>query len=386
MTDDDAQVMPTSDDADGPPARDDDEILDEIRERRTYATRAWEDIRKEGQKDVMCLAGEVWEAMDPGGLSQRVDASRPHIACDELGQYINQVANDVRQNKRAVKVTPIGNGANDKTADFREALIRQTEYRSNAQRDVYSPIFEDALQRGYGFGRVKAQYVSDTSRNQELMLEAFPNPDVVTVDPDGAMLAPDCSKIDYAFILENYSRKKFKREFKDAQIVDFADEHLRLAPDWFQGDHLTVAEYWTIDRVPRRVVFLKADPANGVFVKDLTRVPKDSEIDDERMVPVPYVCSYLTNGVELLTKPGQKTKRQPWPGKSIPIFSCFGKVLYVQTGAGTQRRLLSMVRLARDPFMLYCYIRTCEAEAIGGVPRTTWVGYEGQFRGHETEW
>jgi hypothetical protein len=56
-----------------------------------------------------------------------------------------------------------------------------------------------------------------------------------------------------------------------------------------------------------------------------------------------------------------------------------GKILYVDEGGGPERQILSMTRLARDPYMLYCYIRTCQAEAIGGVPRATWVGYEGQF-------
>ncbi len=331
------------------------------------------------------MAGQPWEALDPAGLAQRKDAGRPSIACDELGQYINQVGNDVRQNKRAVKATPIGNGANDKTADFKQNLIRQIEYRSNAQRDVYSPVFEDALQRSYGYGRVKSQRVNPLSRNMELVLEAFPNPDVVLPDPDGAMLAPDLSKIKYCFITESYKRKDFKREFKDAQIVDFTDDHVRMAPDWLKGDSVQVAEYWTVEMVSRRVVFLNIDPSRGFFAHTLPRAPLKSEIDFEHQVDVPYVCQYLTNGLELLTKRGQ-TKRTPWPGTSIPVFSCYGKILYVPTEAGTERRILSMPRLARDPYMLYCYIRTCEAEVIGSVPRTTWVGYEGQFRGHEGEW
>ena len=136
---------------DGPHARDDDDVLEELKSRRTYATKAWQEIRIEGGKDVLCLAGQPWQAIDPDGLAQRKAAMRPAIACDELGQYINQVGNDVRQNKRAIKATPIDAGATDKTADFRSSLIRQIEYRSNAQREVYSPIFEDALQRGYGF-------------------------------------------------------------------------------------------------------------------------------------------------------------------------------------------------------------------------------------------
>jgi hypothetical protein len=371
---------------DGPPDRDDDDVLEELRDRRTDAQRAWKDIREEGRKDVMCVAGDVWAAMDPDGLRQRQEASRPSIAPDELGQYINQVGNDVRQNKRSIKATPISGGADKKSADFIQGRLRQIEYRSNAQRDVYSPIFEDALQRSYGFGRFVAKRVSDTSRSMELWIEAFPNPDVVLPDPDGAMLAPDCSKIEWCFILDaSRTRKQFKREFPTAQVVDFTDEHARLAPDWIKGDNITLAEYWVIERVSRRVVFLKTDPAKGLFWKDLPTKPADDAIDYEFTVDVPYVCQYLTNGVELLAKKGQK-KRTPWPGKSIPIFSCFGKVLYVQGASGTQRRILSMVRLPRQPVMYYSYVRSCQAETIGGVPRATWVGYEGQFRGHEVDW
>ncbi len=376
----------TDPDADAPPERPDDEVLEEIRERRTEATEAWKDIRTEGNKDVMCVAGDVWKAMDPEGFQQRQDAMRPAMAPDEIGQYLNQVGNDVRQNKRSIKATPIGNGASKKSAEFIQARIRQIEYRSNAQREVYSPTFEDALQRSYGFGRILAKRVSDISRNYELLLEGFPNPDVVLVDPYGAMLAPDCSKIQYAFVLDaSRTRKQFKREFKDAQVVEFTDEHMRIAPDWIKGNTITLAEYWTIEQVRRRVVFLKIAPERGFFAKGLPRAPLASEIDAEHWVDVPYVCQYLTNGVELLAKKGQK-KRTPWPAKSIPIFSCFGKALYVQSGSDTQRRLLSMVRHARQPMMYYSYIRTCESEVVGGVPRATWVGYEGQFRGHETDW
>ncbi len=372
-----------------PPARSDEDILLELRERRTYGTNAWSDRRDEGRKDVLCVGGKVWEAMDPQGLKQRQAAVRPALAPDEIGQYLNQTGNDVRQNKRSIKATPIGNGANKQTAEFIQGRIRQLEYRSNAQREVYSPIFEDALQRSYGFGRFVAQRVSDTSRNMELRIEAFPNPDVVLVDPDGAMLSPDCSKIQWAFILDaSRTRKVFKREFgDDAEVTDFTEEHEKVAPDWIKGDHVTLAEYWIVEQARRRVVFLKSAPAVGVFEHKLP-VPMptgDARIDYEHWVDVPYVCQYLTNGIELLAKKGAN-KRTPWPGKSIPIFSCFGKALYMSNAEGTKCELMSMVRPMRGPVMYYSYIRTCQAEVVGGVPRATWVGYEGQFRGHEDEW
>lgn len=380
-----AALAPNADDL--PPERPAEDVLEEIRENRDIAQRAWRDVREEGRKNVLCVAGEVWAAMDPAGLEQRQKAKRPAASYDELGQYINQTGNDVKQNKRSIRATPVGNGANQKTAEFRQARIRQIEYESNAQRDVYSPIFDDTLTRSYGFGRIISKRISDTSKRMKLLIESFPNPDVVLPDPYGAMLAQDCSKIQWCLILDaSRTRKQFKREFgADADIVDFTEEHARVAPDWIRSDSVTLAEYWCIEKVRRRVVYLKIAPDRGWFVHKLPRVPLDSEIVDEDIVDVPYVGQYLTNGVELLSKRGQP-KRTHWPGKSVPIFSCFGKVLYVPGGAGTERRILSQVTLAREPAMGMAYATSCQLEAMGGVPRATFIAYEGQLRGHETEW
>jgi hypothetical protein len=84
------------------------------------------------------------------------------------------------------------------------------------------------------------------------------------------------------------------------------------------------------------------------------------------------VESYLTNGIEIL-------ERNSWKGRYIPFVSCYGKVLYVDEGAGPKRRLLSMTRLARDPYLLYCYYRTTEAELVGATPRFPYFAYEGQL-------
>lgn len=365
-----------------PPDRKDEDVLEEIRTRFSYATNAWRKIREEGQKDIRCVAGDPWADKD---RKAREDAGRPCLSLDELGQYTNQVINDVRQNKRGVKVTPIGDGANDKTAEFRQNLIRQIEYRSNAS-DVYTGMFEEALQRSYGFARIKAKYVSDSGFDQELVIEALPNPDLVTVDPDD--LSPTAKGIQYAFIHESRSIKQFKKDFPDASITDFSDEIRQQAPDWIKDERLMIAEYWTIEYTRRQLLLVdggKGQPPKSAYADDLAVMPAGKAILKHRWVDVPYVCQYLTNGVELLAKKGD-SKKTPWPGKTIPIVACYGKALWVNSGSGTERRLLSMVRLARDPYMLYCYYRTCEAELVGMTPKTPFVGYVGQFRGQEDQW
>ena len=44
------------------------------------------------------------------------------------------------------------------------------------------------------------------------------------------------------------------------------------------------------------------------------------------------------------------------------------------------------MRLARDPVLLYNYVRTSQFELVGQTPKTPYIGYEGQFEGHEHEW
>jgi hypothetical protein len=129
--------------------------------------------------------------------------------------------------------------------------------------------------------------------------------------------------------------------------------------------------------ITRRLVAYQTGPDQPVTTALLEELPdgklpagteniREEDVDDEQ------VEACLTNGVEIL-------EEIPWLGKHIPFVSCMGKQIYVDGGGGSRRRLLSLTRLARDPYMLYCYVITCEAEAMGSVPRAQYVGYKGQF-------
>jgi hypothetical protein len=363
----------------GSDAKADEALLLEIRKRWEYASDAWREIREEGATDMRYVAGDPW---DPTDRQARLDANRPCLSLDELGQYVNQVINDVRQNSRAIRVTPIGDGATDESAEFRANLIRQIEYRSNAQM-AYTTTFENAVQRSFGFHRVKAQYVSDSGFDQELRIEPMPNPDDVTPDPDS--IKTDGSDWRYCFVRESRTHDEFKREFPTARVTSFDSDMIASAPQWVSESKVWLAEYWTKVVKKRELLLLRVTvPGQGpaeqvVFADTLEAKPSKANILKRREVDEVSVVQYLTNGVEIL-------KTTAWPGKSIPIIPCYGKVMYVDDGGGSKRRILSMVRLARDPYMLYCFYRTTEAELVSMTPKTPAMGYTGQFRGHETEW
>lgn len=401
-----------------------DSVLRSIRERFDYASREWEDIRSEGRLDMKAVAGDVWPAAE---RALRKEAKRPCLSLDELGQYVNQLINEIRQHKRSIKVTPIGNKSHDEIARLRANLIRQIEYRSNAQI-AYTTMFENAVQRSYGYLRVKPRFESHRSFNQELIIEPFENPDMVTPDPDD--LSPVGAEMKFCFVHEWWNIKDFTRRWPMATVKGHSQQHERDAPKWWRRDRVQVAEYWTIEQKERELLQLQTP--DGQFAEafaDELAMPSSDEnpekqrrwmqkwgmlaasysagqatVINRRAVDYPYVCQYMTNGVELLPPDPEKPDvlKNPWMGTSIPIVACYGKVLWVDEGAGTtkeagqvtadedgtgsKRKIMSLVRLARDPAMLYAYTRTCEIELVGMTPKTPFIGYEGQFRGHETEW
>lgn len=331
-----------------------DDIITEIRENYTYAVDSWREIREQAQLDMRYVSGDPW---DPAEKSKRNDPAtwRPCLVWDELSQYTNQLINDVRDQKRAIKVDPKGDGSNDKTAELRANRIRQIEYESNAQA-AYITGFENAVNRSYGFARINTAYVSDESKDQTLVVERIANPDTVILDPD--YKKADASDISWAFVINPMPRKQFEREWPDAEVQSFNADMTESEKVWLPDGKILVAEYW------------KRDWESMEWSASTT--------DRRKGARRPRITQYITNGFEIL----EETK---WLGRFIPIIAFFGKELWIDSGGGSKRVIESLVRKARDPYMSYCWARSTEVELISMSPKTPWMAPEGAFEGHEAE-
>lgn len=365
--------------------------MKELREEYQYARDEKAEIREEGARDMRVISGDVWGAMDPDGKTARDEAQRPILSLDEAGQYVNQLVNSIRQNKRGIVVAPQGRGATKGTADFRQNLIRQGEYRSNAQQ-AYAVMAENAFQRSYGYLRVVPDYVSHDSFDQELRIKAVPNPDMVTEDPaDGRTDGADWK---FLYFNEQWTRARFRSTFKNAQIISFDQASVIGATDWFSANSVMVAERWRIVGKPRKLLLVQPaalEQAMGraavqpmpytAFEDELEKkpLPPGARVIRDRAVDYPSVKKQIVSGVEVL-------EERDFPGTSIPFVSCYGKVIYLDEGAGPKKKILSLIRLARDPMMLYCYYRTQQAEMAGMIPKVPVSGYKGQFESHEDDW
>jgi hypothetical protein len=363
----------------------------EIREQYSDYLLSWKDIREEGKKNMLCIAGDVWEAVDPEGKKARVDSERPIISTDEINQYLNQAVNQVRQNKRGIVVNPKGNGATDKTAEFRKDMIRGIEYRSQAQQ-AYTTAFEGGIQRYAGFFAIGRRYENDEGFDQELYIRRLPNPDAVVIDPNYKHAV--AADMEAGFILDLMSKNDFKRKYKGAKQTNFTTEDEVNYPQWVQEKTVQVGEYWHLRTSPDQLFLLDDGSESGMKMKlseakELKGVIEDKalkfpggrslKILKSRKIDNKTAWQSILNGLEILD---EIEFGGPW----VPIIPVFGKEVFIDSGSGAKRRLLSMVSLARDPMMLYAYYRTVQAEMVGMMPKAPVVGYEGQFADHEEEW
>jgi hypothetical protein len=116
-----------------------------------------------------------------------------------------------------------------------------------------------------------------------------------------------------------------------------------------------------------------------MFKDELPKEQQKLKFSKERDVEERKLCKYITNGIEILEETDQ-------PGKVIPVIPVIGKEIYVDEGAGPKRRLISMVRLARDPQMSMAFVASQQLEEFGMSPKAPFVGYVGQFETDKDAW
>lgn len=373
----------------GQPLLKDKDVLDRMHDRFTYCVDRWTDIRKEAATDMRHVKGDPW---DPSERLARVKAKRPVIALDELGQYENQVVNEVRANPRAIKFSPVGDGANDATARFYANKAREIEYRSHAQQH-YTRAFQNMVERSYGYAKVRTEFETDkpakpsdkwSAFTKRLVIDGVADPDSVYPDPDFV----DATGRDwkYLFEIESRTRAEFKREWPKAAIQDFTPDLVKYSNGWIDQASVRIAAYWELEHSEKMleaweivnpetgqpVVFEWWEDEAEEMVEAAKAVGGDPQKKTEREVRTPKVTQYLTNGVEIL-------ETTPWPGKWIPYVAMFGKMLWMDEGDGPRLTIMSMTRLARDPNMLHAYYTSCEAEMIGMTPKVPWWVWKGSI-------
>lgn len=343
---------------------DDHEILEQIKIHFKADEEAWRDVRKDALDDWKFRAGEQW----PEQIKKERDSDdRPCLVINKMPQYINQITNEQRQNRPAIKISPVDSFADVETAKVFQGIIKHIENSSNASV-AYDNATDGAATGGLGYIRVTTDYCDEMSFDQEIQIKQVY--DWASVYFDAASKEPDGSDANHAFIHQEMSKDEFKREYPDAKMSTMSDwTSIGDSDGWISDNSCRVAEYFF--RKHKKVKIYQIQDLSGqVFTLKKEELPKDKstyKILNERETLDSEIHWAKTNGYEILEK-------TMWPGKWIPIIPVYGKSLMVDG----KRILESVIRHAKDSQRMYNYFTSTESETVALAPKAPFIVAEGQ--------
>ena len=337
-----------------------------VLERARARLRRGIEFEDENRKHALeCLKFRNLEQWDPEVKNLREkdpEGARPCLVMDKTNQYLNQVVNDYRQNRPAIKVRPMDDG-DEEVAEVLQGIVRHIEDRSSADI-AYDTAYEASVDGGFGYLRVLTEFVDDASFDQDLRIVRVKNRFTVVLDPDRDIPHRPPR---WGFVMEKVLRVDFKAEFADADPMPF-DTDGEMYDGWVFDDYVVVAEYFecvsekkTLCLWPDGQTSEKGDPRYA----GLTPVR-------EREKRVDRVTWKKLTAAEVL-------ERREWPGKFIPIVEFVGTEIDIE-GKSHKSGLL---KAAMTPQAIHNYAASSFVEGVMLAPRASWVAAEGQIEGYE---
>jgi hypothetical protein len=328
--------------------------------------------RQEALEDLKFVNGDQWpvELQNSRNLE-----SRPVLTINKLDGYCRQVVNQMRQQRPRVKVHGVNSEADAKVAQIIQGIIRHIEVNSNAD-NAYDTAADYAVRSGWGFIRVRTDYISEDSFEQEIFIDAVDNPFTVYYDINST--APDGSDAEECLITMMMPKKVFRDLYPGAEVDSFTQRGTGDSQsEWITKEDIRVAEYFYTERRKTELVMLS--DGTTVFQEDL---PSQDSMDsagiyeiDRRDTYRKYIKYCKLTAIEIL-------EEKEWPGKYIPIVPVYGRQVVI----GDKRKKFGMVRHGKDVQRMYNFWQTSLTESVALAPKAKWLLAEGQDEGHESDW
>jgi hypothetical protein len=324
----------------------DQETLREIRQRFSDAVEFSATVRQEMLNDIrFARLGDQWSESAKYDRN-RPGKERPMLVVNRLLQFRDRVVNEIRQNTPSIRIRPVNDGADQKTAEVLMGLVHHIQDNSNASI-AYDTAVEWQVDAGLGYFRVRNDYVDDTSFDQDIFIDRIPDPMKVYFDPHSKQ--PDGSDAEWCIIAEEISKDEFRRMYPDVDETSFEAAGNGDMQGWYTKDSVRIAEYY----------YLEYDETQEIY---------DEETGRSRTIQ-PKRCMWCkVTGDKVL-------ERTELPTKYIPVIPVIGHEIWVQG----KRYLSGLIRNAKDAQRLYNYYLSANAENVALAPKAPFIGVAGQF-------
>lgn len=355
------------------------DIHAELRARFKIAESAESMNRGLAIEELKFAAGDQWDDVT---LDDR--RGRPCPVINHTETFVRRIVNHLKQQRPRIKVHPTGDGARPELAETINGITRHIENLSSA--DVaYDTAGESAVRIGWGYVRLKTEYIDEKSFDQEIKIDSVRNVFQVYMDPWAKH--PTACDARWCLITGSMKRDTYRAlygddfdEFPDASA---GDESLA---DWDNDETIRLAEYYRIVEKPAKLYLLKPVPDPNA--------PKTAfESEFASKAEMAKVCLKDRNGqyitrdsfervVEWHKVNGNKiVDSRQLPGRHIPVVRCEGNV--IDLDGQVMRR--GVIHDLMDPQRLFNASKAAGTERLFLTPMASWVGTDAQFEGHP-EW
>lgn len=365
-------------------------VLEQAKENLRIISDRWSKTNEIGKMCLEMVAGDQWE---PDEIKGREDTNRPYITINKLANNVNIVVNKMSQDMARIKVAPFEDADKD-TAVVINGLLRHIQYSDKSDSlEAMSHGFFDLVSSGKGFWRVETQYDDDMSMDQEILISKIQDPNSVFIDPDGH----------FAFVVTFMSCESYEAKYGEEKESGNWDIPSIQATN--KDDEIMVVEYWVVEDEPLEIYKVEVPevisvmqgqvdldgaiaatmqpqttvqpPSVRVVTEDeLKELPEGTVILEQRTSKKSKVTQYIFSGDEQIEK-------NDWAGKYLPIIGCYSREFTLKSGDKFYKPL---VYDALDPQKMYNFDKSQQAEFMMMAPKAQWVGFEGQFEGHEDEY
>lgn len=338
-----------------------DKFLTKAKERFVLCQRAEDAWRPDCLDDWKFSSGEQW----PQDIrTARVQDGRPCLTMNRFPTIVSQITNDERQQRPAVNVNPVGDGADRETADVFQGIVRHIEVRSDAEisRDQ---AFEQMVTGGFGHYRLLTEYVDDTFM-QEILIASIQNPFLVYTDP----LAHEPGWIDakYRFIIADFTPEQFKEKYPKAHLSSLQSWQSigDRTPGWYPNGGVRVAEY-----------FYCEDEEVTLYER------LDGTVSEQKPSMPTNQRKYIKSSVKWAKITANEILDEgEWAGKHVPIITVLGREYDIDG----EKKIAGIIRPLKDPQRQYNYFQSAATEAIALAPKAPFVAVKGQLENEEQKW
>lgn len=363
--------------------------------------------RQRAMDDLKFRAGETqWNTSVLQSRQQR-GQERPCLVLNMFPKYLHQILNEARQNPVAMKAIPADGGADVKTAQVIQGLMRAIEVASDADI-AYDTALDHAATMGKGFWRLVTEYSDPWSFEQDIRIKRVMNPFAVYLDYT-ARVDPDYHTARYGLVVERAPKELICDTYgistSTYQSWQFQGE------SWAYRDEVQIADYYYKQEHPFHLIRL---PDGNMRYIPIVDEPEDAEGDeqeeglrdqgwqllesrlrDQGVVPLmPDEQSAMEDpltrqrqaGIGLvrwLKIVGEMIVEQSfWAGQYIPIVPVLGEEVLMEHEVDYR----GIIRDAQDAQRMYNYSRSAAAEAIALAPKAPFIATPQQIQGYEAMW